>query len=64
MRTYSPYLQIETKAYWEQILWLGPDNWGGILLVEEIEIEDEEEEEGEGEGEGEGGLYRWRGGRR
>jgi hypothetical protein len=46
------------------MLWLGPDNWGGILLVEEIEIEEDEEEgveedergqEGEREGGGEGG---------
>jgi hypothetical protein len=55
--TYSPYGQIETKSYWEQMLWLGPDNWGGILLVEEIEIEDDEEE-GEGEGEEEGEEHR------
>ena len=29
------YLQIAPKQYWEQLLWLGPDNWGGIRLVEE-----------------------------
>ena len=28
---------METKTYWEQVLWLGPDNWGAIQLVEETE---------------------------
>jgi hypothetical protein len=27
--------QINTKSIWEQLLWLGPDNWGGIRYVDE-----------------------------
>ena len=28
------FLEISPKTYWEQVLWLGPDNWGAILLVD------------------------------
>lgn len=24
--------QINSKNYWEQILWMGPENWGGIAI--------------------------------
>ena len=29
------FLEISPKTYWEQVLWLGPDNWGAILLVDD-----------------------------
>ena len=28
------YLQIRTKEFHEQLLWLDPDNWGGIVLID------------------------------
>jgi hypothetical protein len=28
------YLQIRTKGFHEQLLWLDPDNWGGIVLID------------------------------
>jgi hypothetical protein len=27
------YLTIDDKAYWEQLVWMGTENWGGIPLV-------------------------------
>lgn len=26
------YLQVSVKRYWEQMCWLGPENWGGLPL--------------------------------
>jgi hypothetical protein len=26
------YLQVSVKRYWEQMAWLGPENWGAIPL--------------------------------
>lgn len=26
------YLQVSVKTYWEQMAWLGPENWGAIPL--------------------------------
>lgn len=35
------FLEISPKTYWEQVLWLGPDNWGAILLVDAPSPSDE-----------------------
>lgn len=46
------FTQMSTKRYFEQLLWLGSENWGGILLVEEEEAEQMramEEHDAEGE---------------
>ena len=37
------FLEISPKTYWEQVLWLGPDNWGAIILVDDpspLEVHD------------------------
>jgi hypothetical protein len=30
-------MEISPKAYWEQLLWLGPENWGGLVVPENEE---------------------------
>jgi DNA polymerase epsilon subunit 1 len=48
-------LSVTSKTFWEQLVWLGPDNWSGILLKEDAEVDTmhnlDEDLEGAGEGE-------------
>ena len=44
---------MEIKGYWEQLIWVSPENWGGIQMKEDGDGCTEGcEEEGQGKGQG------------